>query len=172
MATLDIGEGKPFLVERCGKCNGLFFDLNELESMLESLVKNVHQVDPVRLQEVRAVLPAETVPVSYRPCPECGRLMNRVNAGAGSGVVIDRCGRHGVWVDGGKLRRILAWRKAGGQFLDARARMEREREALKREKRREKESRAAENVDFQGADSSPDTPGLLELLVRFFVGTS
>lgn len=30
---------------------------------------------------------------------------------------MDRCRHHGVWLDGGELRRLLEWKKAGGQLL-------------------------------------------------------
>jgi Zn-finger nucleic acid-binding protein len=41
--------------------------------------------------------------------------MNRVNFGVRSGVVIDKC-VHGIWLDSGELRKLLEWRKAGGQL--------------------------------------------------------
>ncbi len=43
--------------------------------------------------------------------------MTRINFGTKSGVIIDQCSAHGVWLDGGELRRLLTWRKAGGELL-------------------------------------------------------
>jgi Zn-finger nucleic acid-binding protein len=53
--------------------------------------------------------------VVYIKCPICKGLMNRVNFGARSGVVIDKC-IHGIWLDNGELRKLLEWRKSGGQL--------------------------------------------------------
>jgi Zn-finger nucleic acid-binding protein len=52
--------------------------------------------------------------VWYRPCLVCGELMNRRQFATGSGVVIDRCRTHGVWLDGQELERIIAFVRQGG----------------------------------------------------------
>jgi Zn-finger nucleic acid-binding protein len=65
--------------------------------------------------------------------------MNRVNFGARSGVIVDQCPRHGMWLEGGELRRLLEWRKAGGQILHERRRAERVAEEAQRERRRARE---------------------------------
>ncbi len=51
----------------------------------------------------------------YRPCPVCGKLMNRRNYGQHSGVVIDTCGDHGAWFDRDELAEILQWVRSGGE---------------------------------------------------------
>lgn len=45
-------------------------------------------------------------------------MMNRLNYGQSSGVIVDRCRDHGVYLDASELRRIQAWVRAGGR-LDA-----------------------------------------------------
>jgi hypothetical protein len=50
----------------------------------------------------------------YRPCVVCGGLMNRVNYGHSSGVIVDVCKDHGIWFDADELARVLAWLRAGG----------------------------------------------------------
>ena len=52
--------------------------------------------------------------VRYRRCPSCQKLMNRVNFGRVSGVVIDLCKGHGVWLDQGELQRVVAFVAGGG----------------------------------------------------------
>ncbi|MEH6472021.1 MAG: zf-TFIIB domain-containing protein, partial [Halopseudomonas sp.] len=54
--------------------------------------------------------------VKYRKCPVCQEFMARRNFGYRSGVVIDRCPKHGVWLDNGELIHLLEWKKAGGQI--------------------------------------------------------
>ena len=50
---------------------------------------------------------SDTVPSGERPCPICGTRMAVENI---SGVSIDVCAKHGVWLDRGELPKILASR--------------------------------------------------------------
>ena len=124
--TIEVGEpGRPLGLDRCASCAGLFFDPEELEAVLRDGAISAPEVDHRRLDE----LLAETKPdpdrkVRYVPCPVCGALMQRKGYGARSGVVADRCGRHGVWLDGGELRRLLHWRRAGGELWEDEKRRE------------------------------------------------
>lgn len=60
------------------------------------------------------VAPPRLGDVRYRRCASCQHLMNRVNFGRVSGVVIDLCKGHGVWFDPGELQRILTFVANGG----------------------------------------------------------
>jgi len=126
MATINVGQGKPFLIEQCPQCSGLFFDPGEVEALLEDSVAHVYDFDLAALE----TLTRETYrpdPVIYLKCPVCQTLMNRQNFGERSGVVVDRCKAHGVWLDSGEFRRLAEWMKAGGQILTDRIQAERER---------------------------------------------
>jgi len=137
-------------VERCDRCLGIFFDPGELEALLDAAVSHVHQVDYERLGHLIETeglpLPASS---SYAPCPVCRKLMNRKNYGSRSGVVVDRCRNHGVWLDGGELGQLLKWTRAGGQIHDARQKAEEERQAQLKAARKQHESTVAQPV---GAD--------------------
>lgn len=50
------------------------------------------------------------VPSGQRPCPICGETMTADNF---SGFPIDACAMHGIWLDNGELRCILARRRDG-----------------------------------------------------------
>jgi hypothetical protein len=39
--------------------------------------------------------------------PSCGELMNRSLHGKRSGVVVDGCRDHGLWLDAGELRQLM-----------------------------------------------------------------
>jgi len=52
--------------------------------------------------------------VRYVACPVCKKLMNRSNFAHRSGVVIDSCKGHGVWLEAGELGRALAFIDSGG----------------------------------------------------------
>ena len=131
MKTLNVGGDDPFLIEKCETCHGLFFDPGELDALLDKEAGTVTEVDYQRLTHL--VEQAVWRPVEYRDCPVCGRMMNRVNFGTRSGVVVDRCRDHGVFLDAGELRQLIDWRKAGGQCLQDKSR---ERDAKRREKER------------------------------------
>jgi Zn-finger nucleic acid-binding protein len=55
--------------------------------------------------------------------------MNRVNYAGGSGIIVDRCREHGVWLDRGELTAIVDFLECGG-WDRVRAR---ERERLREE---------------------------------------
>jgi Zn-finger nucleic acid-binding protein len=137
--TVAVGGDGRLELDRCRSCAGLFFDPEELEAVLQGHAVAAPVVDRRRLDE----LLAETKPdpdrrVRYVPCPDCGALMQRKAYGARSGVVVDRCGQHGIWLDGGELRRLLHWRRAGGEQLESEKQREQqaERERAERVERR------------------------------------
>lgn len=135
LQTVDLRLGEKFLIERCERCLGLFFDPGELEAFLEKAVTNVHAIDPQRLNEVQNVKRSHEYPVTYIDCPVCRKLMNRVNFGSRSGVIADQCRDHGLWLDGGELRQILEWMKAGGRLLQKQKELEMARLELEQEKK-------------------------------------
>ena len=59
-------------------------------------------------------LPHSAPTVRYVSCPSCKKIMNRSNFGHRSGVVIDTCKGHGVWLEAGELGRVLAFIESGG----------------------------------------------------------
>lgn len=50
----------------------------------------------------------------YLRCPVCDAMMNRVNFGDTSGVIIDSCATHGVWFERDELHAILTFVEQGG----------------------------------------------------------
>lgn len=50
----------------------------------------------------------------YVHCPVCDALMNRVNFGDSSGVIVDTCAMHGIWFERQELYAILAFVEQGG----------------------------------------------------------
>jgi len=132
MKTIDLKLNGKFYIERCDQCMGLFFDPGELEVLLKASVKNVFHINRKKLDQINATMATQDQRVRYVKCPECDKVMNRVNFGSRSGVIVDRCSEHGVWLDGGELRHLFEWMKAGGEILDQEA-----REAQIRKKERE-----------------------------------
>ncbi len=175
MGTVNLNVGRTFLIERCGACFGLFFDTHELGALTELTVRepltpNYRRLNQL-LREMPAAAPARRV---YVPCPICSQPMNRRNYGLRSGVAIDECRNHGVWLEAGELRRILRWVKSGGPEHMLRRRREEARELERRERAR-RLARAAPASDLEAGtigDSSRRSAfwiaALVSLLLRLW----
>jgi Zn-finger nucleic acid-binding protein len=129
MLTLDLSGNGLFLIERCEKCYGLFFDIGELEKYIQISNVTTSDIDYHLLNSLLNENHHTDYPVQYLKCPVCAQLMNRINYGRKSGVVINKCTSHGIWLDSGQLNHILGWVKSGGFELD-RICKEEEREKL------------------------------------------
>jgi Zn-finger nucleic acid-binding protein len=110
----------------CPRCAGLFLR----KGAFDQVARSADARAMARLMEPHAVKPVPgAAAFHYRGCPVCGKLMNRTNFAAGSGVVIDACKVDGVWCDPGELTAIVGFVESGGY---ARA-QEREKERLAEE---------------------------------------
>lgn len=182
LKTIDLNVNGRFLIERCDECLGLFFDPNELETLLEATVANVFTIERNRLNSINSSVRTGDYGVTYIKCPVCRQIMNRVNFGTKSGVIVDRCKEHGVWLDGGELRHLFEWMKAGGKLLQQ-ERQEQQRQMEEREQEREKRRTEAQpapgrlygdesSFDLFGGTLKKADPDLFELVakaVRFFM---
>lgn len=175
MKTIDLKIGGTFLIERCDKCMGMFFDSGELEALIKATVKNVGYVNHKKLKELYALKRRDEYGVAYIKCPVCDTIMNRVNFGQRSGVIIDRCPDHGLWLDGGELRHLLEWVKAGGKmYNEKREEMKRKMEAREDIKvRRATTVHTGGGFDTYGATlrhSDPDLFTVVGRVVKWLVG--
>ncbi len=93
----------------CPNCGGMWLDRFEFH-------KNTRPADVYRKEDIKNEFFREPVRDSqeYIPCVRCGKLMNRKNFGRISGVIVDECGRHGVWLDTGELEKIRHFIADGG----------------------------------------------------------
>lgn len=117
LQTIDLKLDGAFLIERCEHCFGLFFDPGQVETLLESSVPKVFEINRRHLENINADRFRQDKRIKYVKCPVCHVLMNRNAYGYRSGVIIDRCKDHGVWLDSGEITHLLEWKKAGGQLL-------------------------------------------------------
>jgi Zn-finger nucleic acid-binding protein len=171
LKTVDLQLNGQFLIERCDQCFGLFFDPGELEALLEGMVSNVFQIDKPGLEGINRDRKPDQYPVAYIKCPVCSELMNRVNFGAQSGVIVDRCKPHGVWLDGGELRQLFEWMKLGGKLLEQERQEQAKKDAAKREaEQRQKLSGygGGESTSFEtyGGALRVSDPDLFEIVFR------
>ncbi len=166
LRSLNIGSSRPFYVERCEHCLGLFFDPGELDLLLHESVTPALSIDHQRISDI---IEQESVSdfrqVRYVQCPVCRDLMVRKSYGRRAGVVTDVCRPHGVWLDGGELGQLLKWTQAGGLELDRRSRSEDARRSAHRSRRDSGDS-GVYDLDDGGDPDSALLRGLLGLVRR------
>lgn len=94
-------------------------DPQDLQRLADA--KEEHSTIVAVLAGHTSAAPALPDVVRYLPCPACGKMMNRSNFAKSSGVVLDVCRDHGVWLDRGELPALLDFIGTGG-LARARAR--------------------------------------------------
>ena len=99
-------------VRECGACGGLWLDPATLQRLCDAREQHatITGMLAARVPSAGGAVDA----VRYVPCPACHRLMNRVNFARTSGVIMDVCRAHGVWLDRGELERVVGFVDGGG----------------------------------------------------------
>jgi Zn-finger nucleic acid-binding protein len=121
--------GQADLLE-CERCDGTWIEAEGFERLCADRESRAAVLHAPPGQAPAPDRRAE--PVRYRPCPRCGKLMNRLNFGRQSGTILDVCRGHGTFLDRGELHQVIRFIHEGG--LD-RAR-EADIERLRAEERR------------------------------------
>lgn len=137
-------------VIECSVCGGMWLSQDHFEDVCESADRQERAARELR-ESPAPNRPDTGRELRYVPCVACKELMNRRNYAAMSGVVIDVCRKHGIWLDHGELEKILAFVRKGG--LD-RARS-RELERLKLERSRVRDSSGPLHAPAGGAWDAP-----------------
>ncbi len=119
LQTIKLKLKEAFYIERCKRCFGLFFDPGEIETLLQSSVSNVFEINIKLINNINRDRYQRKKKFTYVKCPVCHVLMNRVNFAHSSGVIIDQCKKHGIWLDNGEITHLMEWKKAGGQLLQS-----------------------------------------------------
>jgi Zn-finger nucleic acid-binding protein len=127
MQALRLGDTAA---RECAACGGLWLDPQSLQRLSDGREARADVLSVLGARVPTATTPLDVV--RYVPCPQCGTLMNRKNFAQSSGVVLDVCANHGVWLDRGELERVLGF-VSGGGLARARAR---EQQRLVEEQRR------------------------------------
>jgi Zn-finger nucleic acid-binding protein len=102
------------LVQECPRCRGFFIEHETLARIARE------ELEPRSDEERQAAADAalgrsyvgDASTVSARRCSACGELMQRYPYAFSSGVIVDGCSTHGIWLDLGELERIEAWAEA------------------------------------------------------------
>lgn len=113
----------------CGRCEGLWLEAATFERLCAD---GEAQAAVVQWEQQHPPGSSFRQAVRYRPCPSCGKFMNRVNFGRISGVVLDVCRTHGAFFDRSELHGVIAFVRGGGLERSRRQ----QREQLAEEQRR------------------------------------
>lgn len=85
-------------VDYCTTCGGIWLDKGELEYLI-NISGGIHE-------SINMDLPADTNE-KPRQCPLCRKRMKKIQVQENGSLIIDRCERHGLWLDDGELHKIL-----------------------------------------------------------------
>lgn len=99
-------------VHECAACGGLWMTPDSLQKLCDDREAHAGVASTLDARVPTQAAPPDTV--RYIPCPNCAKLMNRVNFAHASGVIMDVCKAHGVWLDRGELRRVMGFVEQGG----------------------------------------------------------
>ena len=130
---LEVHYSRGVDIHRCRACLGLWLGPDDLDQMVipPDGDASVSAADVDR--RMRAVRPPMS-DVVYRRCPVCRTTMSRRNFGDCSGVVVDECRKHGMFLDPGEYEAIETFIGAGGLQLQ-RKRLAERRDREERERR-------------------------------------
>ncbi len=87
-------------VDRCLRCDGIWLDDGELETILAT------GPPPAAISGGIDAPPKAEAMEWELPCPKCEQIMHRFQYGATSGIVLDKCEGHGLWFDFEELDRM------------------------------------------------------------------
>lgn len=147
-------------VIECSSCAGLWLTHEVIQRLVAQAERE--DVDVLDLSNADPRIDPADEQRGYIPCVACRELMQRRNFAGCSGVIVDVCGRHGVWFDHRELEHVLVFVRQGG-LRRARAReVERQEQRL----RRAGEERLEGRLDGLLRNPRPERPDpeLLEFL--------
>ena len=173
MHSINLKADGKFFIERCENCMGLFFDTGELEALLDQSVSNTFLIDKKRIETInKELFQRETKRASfYIKCPVCSEMMQRKNFREKSGVITDCCNAHGVWLESGELKKLLEWKKAGGQLLHDKVSQEQSVTAAQRKKQDSRSSSGFSQMKHDSHSYGMDddiASSVFNLINRFF----
>jgi len=106
---LETSEYRGSTIDICPSCNGLWLDTHEFKFHTSERDTFTDKSIPVAYSKTS--FPQKS---AYKKCVHCNALMTRKNFRKISGVLIDICHDHGIWLDAGELEQIRCFIANGG----------------------------------------------------------
>ena len=124
--------GEVDLLE-CADCDGTWIEAAAFDTLCtqrEQQAAIAQKAEQLKSRPIAAAPAAQ--PVRYRPCPRCGKMMNRQNFGRLSGTIVDTCSGHGTFLDRGELHQVVRFILEGGFSRMRQAELDRLKEETRR----------------------------------------
>jgi Zn-finger nucleic acid-binding protein len=158
LEILFVGPRHGARIFACLSCRGVFIPARAWALLF---------ADTAVANEIQTRVPMPSIRVAETPpmmmCPSCQKSMDRARFAAMSKSVIDVCRfQHGVWVDAGELRRIVAFEPASD---DARPPVHRDRPEIAEHVYQEERQRL-EKIQAEAAKA----PNIVMIALVFTVG--
>lgn len=90
-------------IERCLACRGVWVAAREFNELLVDLDRQESIRDREELHYNK------NADVAFLKCPKCSKTMVRSDFDRRSGILVDACRKHGIWLDRGELRSIVGY---------------------------------------------------------------
>ena len=162
------GDESEVEIDRCNECHGVWLDVGDLDLLVKPLRPVLETADLRTIRERVRTMKQVPDSVVYRNCPRCDQVMHRRNFGRVSGVVVDECRNHGVFLDDQELERIRAFVAAGGLSLTQH--MERsELQRADQKRKQEEERRLIQSHDTATRSYHHNRLSALDLLLDIFL---
>lgn len=99
----------------CDACDGTWIEAGAFDALCAQRERQAAIMSGAKAQGTATAIPATGgQPIRYRPCPQCGKLMNRQNFARLSGAIVDTCSGHGTFLDRGELHQVVRFILDGG----------------------------------------------------------
>ena len=97
----------------CSSCDGTWIEAAAFERLC---AQREHQAAVLQRNPTDGRTHSQSAKerVRYRPCPQCKKMMNRLNFGRLSGTIVDVCRQHGTFLDRGELHQVIQFILDGG----------------------------------------------------------
>ena len=93
----------------CPGGHGAFLTSDSLFAVIESREDDKSEADENAAVAAEHPVALKDIAEQQRACPVCAAAMSKLNYAYESGVIVDTCSAHGMWVDAGELDRMQSW---------------------------------------------------------------
>lgn len=120
-AALELRSHESIQVLACPSGHGLFIHADALSVAVRDRAADRPVSEERAAEAAQGTVSIEQLESTEqsRSCPTCGEAMGKRVFAYESGVPIDVCHEHGVWLDQGELERIEAWYESQERHKDA-----------------------------------------------------
>ena len=95
------------MIDVCPNCQSIWFDSGELEALLKLEETPDLEEEAGRYQTGKSTrFTPDAAQTPYRKCPYCERFMAQQNYKKFSGIIIDSCRLHGIFLDAMEFEKI------------------------------------------------------------------